>query len=245
MKKGKLIIAAAAVAISPLLGACVGRTNDGEKARADYDRSLSDSIAVVEQEIDSCNTQIGLLRDQVNGWVRDFTTVSNPREAGSYMILTSFKDRYPLSSTGLVARINDNNQFELVAALSGKAFDRIEVQGPTATATSDVVPNDQALNYRTAALTTVMFTGNAADSIGALVADNQLNPITVTFMGNSPVQSWKLPESNAKMISYTYLLYKSNKELNRLERRVPMLHEKINLLRIHKDRTAPAADSAK
>jgi len=244
MKKGQFIIAAAVAAM--LLGSCGRKPGDGEKARADYDRSLSDSIAVVEQEIDSCNSQIGIIRDRVNGWVCDFTTVSNPREAGSYMILTSFKNRYPLTSTGLVSRINDNNGFELVAALSGKAFDRITVQGSSASASSDVVPNDQALNYRTASLTTVMFTGAAADSIGSLVADNDQDPIIVTFVGASgPVQSWRLPEENAKMISYTYLLYNNSKELNRLERRVPMLHEKINLLRIHKDRTTSATDSLK
>lgn len=242
MKKGILIIAATVL----LFGSCGRKNESGEKARADYDRSLSDSIAVVEQEIDSCDTQIGILRERVNGWVSDFTTVSNPREAGSYMILTSFKDRYPLTSTGLLARINDNNGFELVAALSGRAFDRITVQTSSVSATSDVVPNDQALNYRTASLTTVMFTGAAADSVGSLVADNVSEPITVIYAGASgSVQSWRLPEPNAKMIAYTYMMYKSNKELNRLERRVPMLHEKINLLRIHKDRTAQVTDSAK
>lgn len=221
------------------LGSCVQRRDNAEQARADYDRSLSDSIAIIEQEIDSCNSQIGTLRDQINGWMRDFTTVSNPREAGSYMIRSSWRDRYPLTSTGLVARINDNNQFELVAALSARAFDRITVESQSVSASTDVVPNDQALNYRTPSLTTVMFTGAAADSVGNLIADNQLNPITVIYRGSTPVRSWMLPTDNAQMIAYTYLLYKSTRELNRIERRVPMLHEKINLLRLHKDKNAP------
>ena len=50
------------------------------------------------------------------------------------------------------------------------------------------------------------------------------------------VQAWRIPESDAKMIAYTYQLYSTQRELNRLERRVPMLHEKINLLRAHKDK---------
>lgn len=219
------------------LSACVSRTNDGEKARADYAQSLEDSIKIVKAEIDSCDQQIQIKREQISEWMRDFTTVANPREAGSYMILTSFKNHYPLSSTCLAARINDNNQFELIGALAGKAFDNIVVQGPSVSAASAVVPNDQALNYRTPALTTVLFTGEKADSIGELIADNELNPLTVTFMqGSSAVQSWKISAENAKVISYTYLLFKETRELNRLERRVPMLNEKINLLRLHKDK---------
>ena len=49
-----------------LLLSCTSKNNDGEKARADYDRALSDSIEIVRQEIDSCNSQITVLRDQVN-----------------------------------------------------------------------------------------------------------------------------------------------------------------------------------
>lgn len=226
-----------------MFGGCVSKNNN-DAARQDYDRSLSDSIAAIQQEIDSCDSRIGSLRDRVGEWLGDFSTVSNPREAGSYIILSSFRSRYPLSSTGLVARLNDSGQFELIAALSGSAFNQISVQGPSVSATSAVVPQDQALNYHTSTLTTVSFTGAAADSIGQLVSDNQLNPLTVVYMQSGPVKGWRIPEANAKMIAYTYQLYSSQKELNRLERRVPMLHEKINLLRLHKDKVAPS-DSAR
>lgn len=227
----------AAVSMIALAAGCVSRNNEkGEQARAEYAQSLGDSIAAIERQIDSCNNNIGALRDQVGEQLSDFTTVANPREAGSYIIMTPFKGRYPLKSTGLLARINDNGQFELIAALSGKAFDQITVNGPSVTATSAVVPHDQALNYRTASLTTVSFTGAEADSIGELIADNELNPLTLTYMQGGTVQTWRIPESDAKMIAYTYQLYSTQRELNRLERRVPMLHEKINLLRAHKDK---------
>ena len=218
-----------------MLSAC-GSKPKGESAQTEYDKTLSDSIAAIQQEIDSCDSQAAVLRDQVGEWLRDFSTVANPREAGSYVILSSYRNRYPLTSTGLVARINDSGQFELIGALSVSSFNQVTVDAPSESATSDVVPRDQALNYHTASLTTVLFTGEKADAIGRLIADNQLNPLTVTFMESKPVKSWKIPESNAKMIAYTYQLYSSQKELNRLERRVPMLHEKINILRIHKDK---------
>lgn len=227
-----------------MLAGCVAKSNDGEKARADYAASLSDSIAAVQSEIDSCDSRISVLRDDVADRMADFTTVSNPREAGSYTILTSYKDKYPLRSTGLVARINDNGQFELIAALAGQPFDCIEVQAPEVTVSSATVPNDQALNYRTAALTTVLFTGPEADSIGEMISENELNPLTVVYMQGRPVKSVKLSDGEAKMISYTYMLYKRRQDLAHLERKVPMLHEKINLLRLHRDKDNMQNDSA-
>lgn len=237
----KKVIYVMAVALA--LGACAGKNEKGEKAKADYDRALADSIEIVKQEIDSCDAQIKINNDRINGLLADFTTVANPREVGSYLIYTPFKERYPLTETGLVARINDNGQFELIAALSGRHFDQVMVQTDDESAESQVVPNDQALNYRNGSFTTVLFTGAEADSIGALIADNELNPITVNYLQGNPVSAWRMPADYAKMISTTYLLYKARREVSRLENRVPMLHEKINLLRSHQDRFADTADN--
>ncbi|MDE7402254.1 MAG: hypothetical protein K2M87_02445 [Muribaculaceae bacterium] len=234
----KFLIGLISVTLS--LGAigCSGNKEKVREQREAYAASLTDSISAVQEEIEECNTRIDELRDAVNGWLHDFTTVTNPREAGSYIILTSQRNAYPLKGTGITARINDNCQFELIAALSGKPFSQIKVNAPEQSATSERVPNDQALNYRTPALTTVMFSGEAADSIGKLIADNELNPLSVTYIERGGVGNYKIPAAEAKMISYTYLLYSNQRELNRLERRVPMLHEKLKLLRAHRDNSS-------
>lgn len=222
-----------------LISACNNKS-DSEQAKADYQQSLNDSIAALQSQIDSCNSQISILNDQVNDWLRDFTTVSNPREAASYIIMTSAQKDYPMKSTGVIARLNDMGQFELIAALSSKPFDSIELNSGSMTVESDVVPKDQALNYQTSALTTVTFSGEKADAVGQFIADNQLNPVSITYLnGGKPVYSLKLGNEQTKVISDTYLLYKSNSELQRLERRVPMLHEKINLIRLHLDKVKP------
>lgn len=229
-----MIFAAAALMLLP---ACVSRSDEkSERTKADYNRALSDSIAIIEQQINSCKNEIKIHQDNANRWMQDFTTVGNPREVGTYIIYTPFVKRYPLTSTGLVARINDSEQFELVAALSGGVFDQLSVVAGEDAATSAVVPHDQALNYRNSGLNTVSFTGGQADAIGQLIADNELNPLTVQYIqGGKVVSSWKIPEDYSKMLSYTYLLYNSTREANRLNMRVSMLHEKVNLLRAHKD----------
>lgn len=230
-------IALCALIPAAMLCGCAKKTVNSEKARQDYSRALDDSVSAIKQEIDSCRKQIKILNDQSAIWLRDFTNVSNPREVGSYLIYTSFRNRYPLTQTGLVARINDNGQFELIAALSGgRAFDQINVLGADGGLSSDVVPHDQALNYRSEGLTTVCFTGAKADSIGQLIADNELNPLTVNYLQGRAVSAWKIPNDYAKMLSATYLLYKYRKDATRLERRVPMLEQKVSLIKSHQEK---------
>lgn len=226
------------LSLAILLPGCSGEKSKSESADASkaYALSLGDSIATLETRIDSCETQISQLSEQVDVWLRDFTTVSNPREVGAYYIYTPCKNLYPLKGTGLAARINDNEQFELIAAYRGSSFDRIMVEAPTEQATSETVPPDQALNYTSGGLTTVLFTSEKADAIGELVADNELNPITVTFMKGGAVGTMRLPGEYAKMISYTWMLYDAKQKLSHTERRLSLLREQVNLLRAHRDR---------
>lgn len=243
MKK-TLLYCAFAVTVCGCLYSCGGKDNTASKdAQEEYQKSLNDSIDIIKSEIDSCNEQISLLRDTVNVWLRDFRTVAKAREVAPYIIMADAAASYPLNSTGIIARINDSNQFELIAALSGNSFNQISLVAGDQSVVSDKVNKDQALNYEAANLTTVMFTGSAADSIGNFIADNQLNPISLTYLNSGkPIISMKLSEKEKKVISYTYLLYHTTNELHRLENRVPMLNEKINLIRIHQEKKNKAAE---
>ncbi len=216
--------------------ACTGSRHAEDKARATYKLSLKDSVEVLRMQIDSCNNTISELKQKQDVWLRDFTAVSSSREVEPYIILSDFRSKYPPQSTGLIARLAENGQFELVASLGGARFTSITVTASDRSASSETVVSDQALNYMAGGLNTVLFTGSKADSIGQLIADNQLNPITVTFVGNGPVKVWKIPNDYSKMIMTTFQLYDTQKRINMLERRIPMLNRKISLLRSHIDK---------
>lgn len=230
----------ATIALLMLTG-CGGKKNDREDREAAYAGMLTDSIAKIEREIDSCENRLKEVHDQIGVWLRDFTNVSNPREAGSYLIYTSFKDKYPLKTTGIASRINSNGQFELIAALKNTPFTRIAAIAPSETAETLDVPRDQALNYTADGLTTVLFTGKEAVEVGRVIADNQLNHVTINYLNSGPVLGWVVPNETAKMMMATYILYRDQQEAARLEQRIPMLHEKINLLRAHRDRRTSEA----
>lgn len=216
-----------------LLG-CARKNESGKEAQKSYRNALNDSIRKISMEIDSCHDMAATLSDKVNNLLPEFRPVEKAREVEGYMIYQGWENRYPLMQTGVVARLSANRRLELVAVLKGGEFDRIRVNVPSATAETETVVHDQALNYRQNGLNTVLFTGAAADSVARLIADNELNPITVTFLnGDKATGTWKMGNENAKMITMTYLLYSSHVDQLRLEKRSLLLGEKLKLLRLH------------
>lgn len=217
-----------------LLVGCAKKNDAGKLARENFAAALNDSIAAVQAEIDSCNSVVATLGNKVGYMLEDFTAVKNPREVEGYTIMKGWENRYPLQQTGVVARISDAEGLELIASLKGGVFDQLRVTSGEMSAVTPVIPHDQALNYRREGLTTVMFTGEAADSVARLITDNELNPITVTYLnGGRPTGTWKITNDYAKMISMTTMLYNDRSTQTRLERRVIMLGEKLKLLRQH------------
>ena len=81
-----------------------------------------------------------------------------------------------------------------------------------------------------------LFYGARADSIARLISDNALNDVRVEFIENGVRGNWTMPGDYKKMVSATWMLYSARRDQIRLEGRIKMLHEKINLLRAHIDR---------
>ncbi len=220
-----------------LLASCAGGNADREKAKNDYKNALADSITMAERQIDSCENRIKILSDNVNQWLGDFTVVDNSREVESYYIFNGWQKRYPLQSTGIVARISNGEKLELIAALKGSTFNSIRVVSGESTAESPIVPHDQALNYRREGINTVMFSGEATDSVAELIANNELNNIKIVFLENGKEKgNWNMPEDYKKMVSATWMLYSSRSQQIKLEGYMKMLCKKIEILRTHKDR---------
>lgn len=223
--------------VLPMLASCgsAGKTEaDKDKAANEYKEALKDSVKSLGVEIDSCKSALGEINNNVGVWLRDFTVVENPREVEGYYIMNGWQSRYPLSSTGLVARLTKGEELEVIAALQSGRFNRIEVSSGDVTVTSSEVAHDQALNYSDGKLNTVMFSGQNAADMAKLIADNELNGVKLVFLEGGKVSgSWTLPTANKKMISATWMLYSSLKEQKRLENRELLLQKKLDILRRH------------
>lgn len=201
--------------------------------------SLNDSISTYQKQIEEVNNDIEEARKNVGNMIGHFEYVEKPRQVEGYYILNGWKNKYPLMNTGLVARVNKSEGFELIATLTGAHFNEIGVTSGTTTLQSAVVPHDQALNYRAGNLNTVCFSGERADSIGAFIAANESATVTVAYLNGKRSGTHPLSEGEKTMIAQTWRLYHSQKELHKLEKEIPRLSGKISACR----RMLESADS--
>lgn len=216
------------------LTACSGGSKGNDKsAQAKYEESLRNTLEEATRRADSCENRIKNLREQQDEWINDFTTVSNPREAASYMILTSYQKDYPPRNTGLIARLADNAQFELIASLSGARFNQITVESGDESVASGIVPVDQALNYTVDGLNIVLFTGTEADAIGRFIADNELNNIRVIYQNGKTTGMVALTSDKRNMIMRTYQFYEAQREINHLERMMSKISKEKEIIKAH------------
>lgn len=221
-----------------LLMSCAGRENKSNK-ELKYDKwveSLDDSIKSEEDNIRLTEDSIRIYHEEIGKMLKLFSYVDNPRQVEGYTILSSWKNRYPLTSTGIVARITKSERFELIAVLRGGNFNQISVLSGDTVISSDVVPYDQALNYRTGGLNTVAFSGIKADSIGRFISTHENKTVTVRFLPSS--STLKLSGEQLVMIAVTWRMYSTQKNVERMERSLPLMHKKIDAYRRIKDSNA-------
>lgn len=237
-KISRVITAVSVVSIILFSAACTRRVDRTEKAE-EHDRwlqSLDDSVAQLSREVSDSEMRLDVLTVSVDSMLRSFSHVSNPREVEGYIILSSWRGRYPLTSTGIVARITESEGLELIAALSGGTFTHISVSCGGETVESDVVPHDQALNYRAGGLNTVAFFGQRADSVAEFIATDSNGNIELNYIENSVTGRLRISDDAKRMIAETWRLYSSRREMERLERTLPLLNARIATLRRLKDR---------
>lgn len=216
------------------LTACNHKKPDKENAKMEYKTALTDSVKAAERKIDSISNGIADLNEFIDSRITGFAYIDNPREVEGYYILRNWSEKYPLNTTGIIARITKSEQLELVATLKGLTFDQIEVVSGETSIKSSVVPHDQALNYRIGGLNTVMFSGHNANEIGEYIANNELNPVKIIFLEKGKVKtSWQITSDFKKMISNTWMLASSMQDLHSLELLKSKLHQKIDILRKH------------
>ncbi len=218
------------LAVSAVLSTGCTRRQERSRNADKYDQwleSLTDSVAALQETQKLTEDSLTALYTGVDEMLRKFSYVDNPREVEGYTILSSRRGSYPLTRTGISARIAKSEDFEIIAVLSGGSFTHITLSDGTSTAGSATVPHDQGLNYRSGNLNTVLFSGPEADSIGMFVAKDPSRSITVAY-GN---RSERLQPSDAQMIAETWTLAKMRKDIRRMELSIPVISKKIDACR--------------
>lgn len=238
MKHRHLFIGAAAV----LLTGCSGlKQPKAVEEREQWLLSLNDSIALYQKQSEEVTAALSELRGTIGDVIGDFDYISNPREVEGYHIFRGWKNRYPLSQTGVVARITEDERLELIATLAGGTFNELGVRANGETRTTGIVPHDQALNYRSSGLNKVCFTGEKADSALMLIAVSESPEIS--FIEGGKKKQFKLPTDQHDMLSATWRLYALQKQAHNYEKELPRLAGKVAACRRLLDRENTEGDS--
>lgn len=237
MKKRGTILLFSAFLLTLMTGGISGcKKYDGEKARAERNQwveSLKDSISAVEKERLKDSLQIESLRTKLDSTMKYFSQVNNPREVEPYYILSSWRSNYPLTSTGIAARITNNLDFELIAALQGNRFDAIRLISGGDSQNSTVIPADQGLNYTAGGLTVCAFSGGQNDSLGRFVDNHVASQITLEYLkGGARRHTMTLSEDRKKWIADTWRLTHERKQLDSLEVAQTISARKLEILNI-------------
>lgn len=232
----KQILSISAVVFFMLaFGGCRRKNEAKERVQAERERweaSLPDSLKKVEHQTDSIRAELKALNNSFEAIIHTFEYVDNPREVEGYYIAGAWKNKYPLKSTGLVARLTKSENLELIAALAGGAhFDRLRVEANGETAETSVVPHDQALNYRMTGLNTVCFSDSAATSCANLIAENNGSDIKILYLeGDRQTGILSYPKQDQAIMMSTWNLYEITSRISRDERMIPMLAKKSAII---------------
>lgn len=221
---------------SLLLAGCGLKKPEAVEEREQWLLSLNDSIALYQKQSEEVNASLSELKTRIGEIIGDFDYVSNPREVEGYYIYKGWKGRYPLSQTGVVVRITEDERLEILATLTGGTFNELGASAAGESRTTEVVPYDQALNYRAGGINKVCFSGEKADSVAMLIAENP--SADVIYLEGGKKKSTKLPSDMQGMIAATWRLYSLQKQAHDYEKEIPRLAGKVAACRRMLDRNS-------
>ena len=197
---------------------------------------FSDSIAYYRSLSESINTTLEDINSQISNKLQNFELIKNPREVSGYYLLKGWNKKVPLTSTGLYVRINENEKLELIATLAGSTFNQIAVKTGGEEYYSEVVPHDQAFNYRHERYNTVYFSGGKTDTIIECIAAHHFDKVNLEFIEGGKKRNFQLPEDEKSMVFQTWDLYDLQNRAHILQKELWINSRKIETFRRMMDR---------
>ena len=221
------IVSLAFIELISIAGCKKIKTPDAAIEREQWISGFSDSVEYYQHRSSQLEDQLNIVNNKINGLLQNFEFIKNPREVSGYYLLKGWSKKLPFTSTAIYARINENEKLELIATLAGGTFNRIGVGD----CYSEIVPHDQAFNYRHERFNTVYFTGGKADTIIEYIARHELNKINLEFIEGSRKKNFIIPADEKEMITQTWNLFEAKKDAMTLQKEQWICSRKIETFR--------------
>ena len=207
------------------------KKTDAEIEREQWFAGFSDSVDYYKTRSQQIESNLEILNSNISNMIDEFELIKNPREVSGYYLLKGWSKKIPFTSTAIYARINESEILELIATLAGATFNQIEVNNGIDDCMSEVVPYDQAFNFRHDKFNSVYFSGGKADTIAEFIAAHAPEKINLVFFENSKKKPFVIPQDEKDMIAKTWDLYSAQKQAHVLQKELWLCSRKIETFR--------------
>lgn len=231
MKTIAIKILCLAIVSMSLLACKKLKTSDAEIERTNWIAGFNDSIKYYSDQNKELQEKLEKLNNEISEKLAHFQYIKNPKEVSGYYLMEGWQEKLPMKTTGIYARINENEKLELIATLSGATFNQLAAGVSSPQFYSDVVPHDQAFNFRHEKFNTVYFSSGKADTIAEFISENKSEKLNLYFLQGKTVKDFRIPEKESQMIAGTWNIYKMRQEARNLQKELWINSRKIDTFR--------------
>ncbi len=190
-------------------------------------------------EMEQTDSLLAVASWQVDSLAPLFKTIADEKLVEPYRVIKSATGDL-FSTTGIESRLTQAGEFYMISSLNGNPVKHtsVSLSSQAERATTDNIPYDDAINYRSGNSEMITFTSTRCDTLGRFAIAHDNVKLTLTFHGKRDYSMTLYPKA-VHSIADTYRMADAISRKNTLMKRQELLRAKLQLARDQRARTLP------
>ena len=190
-------------------------------------------------EMEQTDSLLAVASWQVDSLAPLFKTIADEKLVEPYRVIKSATGDL-FSTTGIECRLTQAGEFYMISSLNGNPVKHtsVSLSSQAERATTDNIPYDDAINYRSGNSEMITFTSTRCDTLGRFAIAHDNVKLTLTFHGKRDYSMTLSPKA-VHSIADTYRMADAISRKNTLMKRQELLRAKLQLARDQRARTLP------
>ena len=190
-------------------------------------------------EMEQTDSLLAVASWQVDSLALLFKTIADEKLVEPYRVIKSATGDL-FSTTGIESRLTQAGEFYMISSLNGNPVKHtsVSLSSQAERATTDNIPYDDAINYRSGNSEMITFTSTRCDTLGRFAIAHDNVKLTLTFHGKRDYSMTLSPKA-VHSIADTYRMADAISRKNTLMKRQELLRAKLQLARDQRARTLP------
>ncbi len=217
------------------------RSSAAARRHASMRASLHDSVALYTEKSLMLESKIDSAKKQFDELVSKMEATSPEEYVEIYRVLRGWRGYDTMAGTGIIARLLENGDVEVVASSASGPFSSVSLSAGGESVSTQPVKSGSGLNYTVGNVTRVTFIGADALALCDFAEAHEGDALTLTYNG-SKTSVLKLTPSQAEMLSFFGRITAAKKQLDTYEKSYMVAFNKQMLYRseVRKDSVAAA-----